>query len=244
MMSSTSPSIELIGSVRSESEVLFGDLRLAVRANQWTCLLGSSGIGKSTILRLIAGLPTHVKLDGSIKSNDHLPISNRVSYMAQNDLLIPWATVSDNVSLGNKLRGEKFSSEKKLKIIEKVGLMDHKKKYPFQLSGGQRQRAALARTLMENTPIVLLDEPFGSLDSNTREEMIDLTFESLKGKTVLFVTHDPHEAARLCESIYILGRQKTTSNKSLKPPFPKTYSDKLVFDLQYSLLEKIKSKFS
>ena len=63
-MSSTSPSIELIGSVRSESEVLFGDLRLAVRANQWTCLLGSSGIGKSTILRLIAGLPTHVKLDG------------------------------------------------------------------------------------------------------------------------------------------------------------------------------------
>jgi putative hydroxymethylpyrimidine transport system ATP-binding protein len=164
--------------------------------------------------------------------------------MAQNDLLIPWATVSDNVSLGNKLRGEKFSSEKKLKIIEKVGLMDHKKKYPFQLSGGQRQRAALARTLMENTPIVLLDEPFGSLDSNTREEMIDLTFESLKGKTVLFVTHDPHEAARLCESIYILGRQKTTSNKSLKPPFPKTYSDKLVFDLQYSLLEKIKSNRS
>ena len=127
-MSSASPSIELIGSVRSESEVLFGDLRLAIRANQWTCLLGSSGIGKSTILRLIAGLPTHVKLDGSIKSNDHLPISNRVSYMAQNDLLIPWATVSANVSLGNKLRGEKFSPEKKLKIIEKVGLMDHKKK--------------------------------------------------------------------------------------------------------------------
>ena len=155
MMSSTSPSIELIGSVRSESEVLFGDLRLAVRANQWTCLLGASGIGKSTILRLIAGLPTHVKR--SIKSNDQLPISNRVSYMAQNDLLIPWATISDNVSLGNKLRGEKFSSEKKLKIIEKVGLVDHKKKYPFQLSGGQRQRAALARTLMENTPIVLLD---------------------------------------------------------------------------------------
>ena len=243
-MSSTSPSIELIGSVRSESEVLFGDLRLAVRANQWTCLLGSSGIGKSTILRLIAGLPTHVKLDGRIKSNDHLPISNRVSYMAQNDLLIPWATISDNVSLGNKLRGEKFSTEKKRKIIEKVGLMDHKKKYPFQLSGGQRQRAALARTLMENTPIVLLDEPFGSLDSNTREEMIDLTFESLKGKTVLFVTHDPHEAARLCESIYILGRQNTTSNNCLKPPFPKTYSDKLVFDLQYSLLEKIKSNRS
>ena len=119
MMSSTSPSIELIGSVRSESEVLFGDLRLSVKANQWTCLLGSSGIGKSTILRLIAGLPTHVKLDGRIKSNDHLPISNRVSYMAQNDLLIPWATISDNVSLGNKLRGEKFSTEKKLKIIEK-----------------------------------------------------------------------------------------------------------------------------
>ena len=97
---------------------------------------------------------------------------------------------------------------------------------------------------MENTPIVLLDEPFGSLDSNTREEMIDLTFESLKGKTVLFVTHDPHEAARLCESIYILGRQKTTSYNCLKPPFPKTYSDKLVFDLQYSLLEKIKSNRS
>ena len=117
MTSSTSPSLELIGSVRSVNVVLFGDLRLAVRPNQWTCLLGSSGIGKSTILRLIAGLPTHVKLDGRIKSNDHLPISNRVSYMAQNDLLIPWATISDNVSLGNKLRGAKFSTEKKLKIV-------------------------------------------------------------------------------------------------------------------------------
>ena len=95
---------------------------------------------------------------------------------------------------------------------------------------------------MEDTPIVLLDEPFGSLDANTREEIIDLTFESLKGKTVLFVTHDPHEAARLCESIYILERQKIASHKSLKPPFPKNYSDKLVFKLQYSLLEEIKSK--
>ena len=68
--------------------------------------------------------------------------------------------------------------------------MDHKKKYPFQLSGGLRLRAALARTLMENTAIVLLVEPFGSLDSNTREEMIDLTFESLKGKTCLLYTSD------------------------------------------------------
>ena len=243
-MSFTSPSIELIGSVRSENEVLFRDLRLVIKANQWTCLLGSSGIGKSTVLRLIAGLPTHVKLDGSIKSDDKLSISNRVSYMAQNDLLLPWASVSDNISLGSKLRGRKYSSEKKLKIIKKVGLQNHKEKYPFQLSGGQRQRTALARTLMENTPIVLLDEPFGSLDSNTREEMIDLTFKSLKGKTVLFVTHDPHEAARLCESIYILERQKTMNNKSLKPPFPKTYSDKSVFDLQHSLLEKIKSNHS
>ena len=97
-MSFTSPSIELIGSVRSENEVLFRDLRLVIKANQWTCLLGSSGIGKSTVLRLIAGLPTHVKLDGSIKSDDQLSISNRVSYMAQNDLLLPWASVSDNIS--------------------------------------------------------------------------------------------------------------------------------------------------
>ena len=125
-MSFTSPSIELIGSVRSENEVLFRDLRLVIKANQWTCLLGSSGIGKSTVLRLIAGLPTHVKLDGSIKSDDQLSISNRVSYMAQNDLLLPWASVSDNISLGSKLRGRKYSSEKKLKIVHSGIMILHR----------------------------------------------------------------------------------------------------------------------
>ena len=188
MMSSTSPSIELIGSVRSESEVLFGDLRLAVRANQWTCLLGASGIGKSTILRLIAGLPTHVKLDGSIKSNDHLPISNRVSYMAQNDLLIPWATVSANVSLGNKLRGEKFSPEKKLKIIEKVGLMDHKKKYPFQLSGGQQKLVALARAMVVGKNLLLLDEPFEGVAPALADRLVELISSLNKSNLITMIT--------------------------------------------------------
>jgi putative hydroxymethylpyrimidine transport system ATP-binding protein len=92
-------------------------------------------------------------------------------------------------------------------LIERVGLAEHAEKRPASLSGGMRQRVALARVLMEDRPIVLLDEPFAALDARTRAEMQELAFETLKGRTVLLVTHDPAEAVRLGDHIFILSEQ-------------------------------------
>ena len=103
-------------------------------------------------MRVLAGLDTHVTFEGTITASDNLDVASRVSYMAQSDLLLPWASISENISLGAKLRGTAVDQAKKAQIIEQVGLQDHRDKYPSELSGGQRQRVALARTLMEDTP--------------------------------------------------------------------------------------------
>lgn len=173
-------------------------------AGTWTCLLGSSGVGKSTLLRLIAGLPVSAAFSGTINSSDGDVLTDRISYMAQSDLLVSWLNVRDNVGLGTRLRGERLDVERCMSMIERVGLLDHWSKFPTELSGGMRQRVALARTLMEERPVALLDEPFSALDARTRSEMQDLAFSALAGKTVLIVTHDPAEAIRLGDHMYLM----------------------------------------
>ena len=176
-MSSIIPSLHIDGSAAFDGNTLFSVKGMAINSSQWTCLLGPSGSGKSTLLRLIAGLDTHVEFNGSLEASDNLQVHNRVAYMAQSDLLLPWLRADENIRVGSKLRGEKIDNHELEIIIQNVGLIDHCKKYPSELSGGQRQRVALARTLMENKPIILLDEPFSALDAKTRLEMQDLVAE-------------------------------------------------------------------
>jgi putative hydroxymethylpyrimidine transport system ATP-binding protein len=185
------------GSFRYDGKALFSGIRLELAPGGWTCLLGPSGVGKTTLLRLLAGLETHGTFEGEIHSGD-------VAYMAQQDLLMPWLDVTGNVTLGARLRGETPDFDRARMLIAKVGLASHEHKYPRALSGGMRQRAALARTLMEDQPLVLLDEPFSALDARTRAQMQELAFELFAGKTVLLVTHDPAEAARMGHKIAIL----------------------------------------
>ena len=182
---------------------LFTDIELSLFPNGWTCLLGPSGVGKTTILRLIAGLPTHGDFSGAITPT--LKKGASCAYMAQQDLLLPWLDVLGNVMMGAKLRGETADRNLAQDLIRRVGLAEHADKKPAQLSGGMRQRAALARTLMEDRALVLLDEPFSALDARTRAEMQELAHELLHGKTVLLVTHDPAEAARIGDRNYILN---------------------------------------
>ncbi|SFC02519.1 ABC transporter ATP-binding protein [Tropicimonas isoalkanivorans] len=200
------PGITLIGAARFGESPLFPPVRLEIDPGSWSCLLGPSGCGKTTILRLIAGLDTGVDFDGHIRASDGKPLPGRVAYMAQTDLLMPWLDVLGNVTLGARLRGETPDVEAAETLVERLGLSEHAHKRPTKLSGGQRQRVALARTLMEDRPVVLLDEPFSALDARTRAEMQDLAAETLEGRTVLLVTHDPGEAARLGDRVFLMDR--------------------------------------
>jgi putative hydroxymethylpyrimidine transport system ATP-binding protein len=198
------PGITFSGRASINGTTLFGPLTLHITRGQWTCLLGSSGVGKSTILRLVAGLATGVRFEGTIVADDGQPLHSRVGFMAQSDLLMPWLDVFGNVTLGARLRGERPDAARARAVIGRVGLASHIGKRPHALSGGERQRVALARTLMEDRPVILLDEPFSALDARTRADMQELARELLNGRTVMLVTHDPGEAARLGHRIIVM----------------------------------------
>jgi putative hydroxymethylpyrimidine transport system ATP-binding protein len=203
---SLAPAIQLHGAYDLNEQRLFGPVDITVPAGQWSCLLGRSGVGKSTLLRVIADLPCAGDFDGQVTACDGESVSGRVSFMAQSDLLLPWLSVLDNTVIGARLRGERPDMQKAQNLLARVGLGDHMDKRPSALSGGMRQRAALARTLMEDRPIALLDEPFSALDASTRADMQELAAECLVGKTVVLVTHDPAEAVRLAHQIIVLTR--------------------------------------
>ncbi len=198
-----SPGILLRGRHRVDGKLLF-DVELDIPAGRWTCLLGKSGVGKSTILRLILGLDTGGDFSGAFHATDDAPLDGRISYMAQSDLLLPWLSVLENVCIGARLRGQNPGLARAERLLDRVGLSRHAAQKPGTLSGGMRQRAALARTLFEDRPIVFLDEPFSALDAGTRADMQELAAEVLVGRTVLLVTHDPAEAARLADQITVL----------------------------------------
>ncbi len=200
----TAPGITLTGTARIDGAPLFGPLTLRLKAGRWTSLLGPSGVGKTTLLRLVAGLGTGIDFDGDIRVSDGAPLPPRVAYMGQSDLLLPWADVLGNVTLGARLRGQRPDPDRAHDLIARVGLSGHIRKRPHALSGGQRQRAALARTLMEDRAVVLLDEPFCALDARTRADMQDLAGTLLAGRTVLLVTHDPLEAVRLSHDAWLM----------------------------------------
>lgn len=195
--------------------VLFERLSLDLAAGAWTCLLGESGIGKTSLLRLIAGL-ARPEPGCDVRCDDGNPPDGRVSYMAQQDLLLPWLPLIDNVLIGSKLRGETATPgarDQAEHLLDEVGLADDAANLPKECSAGMRQRAALVRTLMEDREIVLMDEPFSALDVVTRTRLQDLSARLLKGKSVLLVTHDPLEAIRLGDHVVVMaGRPARLEN--------------------------------
>ena len=229
------PALHISGSAYFEDTCVFETLDLTAAAGQWTCLLGSSGVGKSTVLKLFAGLADQVRFEGTIGA-DTMDLSGQVALMAQDDLLMPWLSALGNVLLGARLRGETPDLDRAKTVLARVGLAEKAGQKPSELSGGQRQRVALARTLMEDRPIVLLDEPFSALDAKTRAQMQDLACELLAGCTVLLVTHDPAEAARLGHKIILMTQTATQEIAPPKAVAPRPGSDPEVLRAQGEML--------
>ena len=247
-MSNHAPSVHLHAAALSYGgTVVFDELDLTLPAGKITCLLGPSGVGKTSLLRLIAGLAQGAQGEGAqgeALDQAGRPLRGRVAYLAQNDLLLPWASALGNVTLGWRLRGETVTAETERwarELISQVGLAGREDDRPAKLSGGQRQRVALARTLMEDRPVVLMDEPFSALDAITRFELQALAAELLAGRTVLLVTHDPLEALRLGHRVQVMAGAPARLDDALEPAGapPRDPGDPALLALQGELLKRL-----
>ena len=207
------------------------DVDLDVSAGSFTVIVGPSGCGKSTFLRLVAGLdrPTSGDLTIARSTGSTTPPTNAMVFQGRS--LFPWLTLRQNVAYGLKLSGisRKERGERADELLAVVGLAAFRRAYPHQISEGMRQRVAIARALAVDPDILLMDEPFGALDEQTRfllqEELLRIWEASRK--TVLFVTHSIDEAIVLADRIVVMSAQPGTIRATLDVPFarPRSIAD-------------------
>ncbi|CCZ84774.1 MAG TPA: ABC transporter ATP-binding protein [Candidatus Caccosoma faecigallinarum] len=187
-----------------EETVVLNQISFDVKKGEIVAIVGPSGCGKSTLLNLISGLiqPDSGKIE----------INGKVGYMFQKDHLFEWRTVYKNITLGPEIAKIKIEPEKIDQILKKYGLYDFKNHYPKELSGGMRQRVALLRTLALDPDILLLDEPFSSLDYQTKITVQDDIYKIIKDaqKTTLLVTHDITEAIAMADRVIVLTKRPST----------------------------------
>lgn len=205
---------------------------------EFVCVLGPSGCGKSTLLKILAGFipPTEgtVKLDGKeIKGTDwHRGV------VFQNPPLYEWFSVRDNVAFGPKMRGIPKAEYRKLtdEYLAKVGLSEFADKKIYELSGGMKQRVSIARSLINDPEILLMDEPFGALDALTRENVQDLTRKIWwdTGKTIFFITHDVEEALLLASRIIVLSKHPGRVIEDIQVDFSRQIIENGDTDIKFS----------
>jgi ABC-type nitrate/sulfonate/bicarbonate transport system ATPase subunit len=202
----------------------------SIAEGSFVSVIGPSGCGKSTLFNVIAGLQPPTGGAVLIDGEDATGTIGRVGYMLQKDLLLPWRTVLDNVVLGMEVKGitRQRARATAHPYLARYGLGGFEDRYPRELSGGMRQRAALLRTLLLDTDVVLLDEPFGALDAQTRTSMQEWLLQLWADfrKTVVFVTHDVEEAVYLSDEVLVMsarpGRIVDRLNVPLARPRPRS----------------------
>ena len=188
---------------KKSKRLVLSDISFGVRSGEILGIVGPSGCGKTTLLNIIAGLliPDSGKYSIDIKNES---ILGHVGYMQQKDLLFPWLTVLENVLLGpdSKNINNDTLRSKSIELLSKFGLKDVLNEYPIVLSGGMRQRVAFLRTIIGSDELILLDEPFASLDALTRTNLQDwiLQIHEILPRTIILVTHDVDEAISYDES--------------------------------------------
>jgi NitT/TauT family transport system ATP-binding protein len=227
------------------------DFSLKTESGEFVCIVGPSGCGKSTVLNVIAGFVDctsgEVLLDGEPIL---LPNPER-GVVFQEHALFPWKSVAANVEFGLKMQGVGKTERQRVaeEYIQQVGLTGFKSKYPHELSGGMAQRVGIARVLASNPGVMLMDEPFGSLDAQTRGRMQELLldiWEKYK-KTIVFVTHDLDEAIFLSDKIALMtaspGTVKQVFNNSLpRPRMPDIYTAEAFLELKVEMMTMLRKE--
>ena len=213
---------------RGGTVVALAEIDMVVAPGEFVTIIGPSGCGKSTLFNIIAGLDQpdsgEIYLHGSASSRR----IGEIAYMFQKDLLFPWRTVVQNTTIGLEMEGisKKDARDKVAPLLERFGLAGFADAYPSQLSGGMRQRAAFLRTMVQDRTAMLLDEPFGALDSFTRTEMqqwLLSVWEEFR-TTILFITHDVAEAVFLSDRVYVMSRRpgRIATTLDIGLPRPRT----------------------
>jgi len=231
------------GAGKQAATPVLSDISLQLEQGELVCLLGPSGCGKSTILNLIAGFEQAdqgaILLDGAAVNQ---PGPER-GVVFQQPTLFPWLSVLDNVTFGARMAGLKKSHylPEAERYLQLVGLQEFRHHMPWQLSGGMRQRVALARAWLPNPEILLMDEPFGALDAQTRlmmQELLTRVWQTT-GTTILFITHDVDEALFLADRVLVMSARPGRICAEFKVPFPRSRDvEALVADAGYGVLKQ------
>lgn len=213
---------------RGGDHLALQDLNFSVRKGEFLAVLGPSGCGKSTLLKLISGLLS--PSEGSVQL-DRVPVNGPrrdVGMVFQQATLLPWDTVLDNVLLPAKIMRQPNATKRAKELLEMVGLSAYARSYPYELSGGMQQRVGIARSLIHDPQILLMDEPFAALDALTRENMtIELQSIWQRSKrTVLFITHSIPEAVILADRVLVMskGPGKVVHEELIDLPRPRDLS--------------------
>ena len=222
------------------------DINLTIDDGELVCLLGPSGCGKTTLLRLIAGLDQPTSGEIIANGENVLKPSGDRAVIFQQYSLFPWLTVLQNVTFGLEMTN-KGSKEENVAAAERyltsVGLIDFKDSYPHELSGGMKQRVAIIRSLLNHSPILLMDEPFSALDMKNRHKLQSQLIGVWKRfeNTIVFVTHDVDEAVYLADKIVIMGKNPGRIDKVIEVDMerPRKRDSEEFIALQESIVENL-----
>ncbi|MBS1878842.1 MAG: ABC transporter ATP-binding protein [Actinobacteria bacterium] len=217
------------------------DIQFTAEPGEFVSVIGPSGCGKSTLFKLVAGLERADTGTTEIGGKPVDPADNPVAYMPQKDLLLPWRSVIRNVTMPLEIGGvgKSEAMERARKLFPVFGLEGFEDAYPFTLSGGMRQRAALMRTVIQERPLMLLDEPFGALDSLTRTEMQEFLLDIWDrfGHTIVFITHDIRESIYLSDTIYVMTARPARVRMKVSVDLPRPRNIDVITTPRFTELE-------